>query len=240
MRSQVQVLAGPPPIVAGQRAVGSELGALVGCLGRAGAARPSAPASPSAPLGPSTRPSGSTTTTHRGRPPSPRAAATQPVRQLRGAAGSRAPRSRQRWALRTPIWPGWPGSGQAAAARTQPGPGPPPTPLTTRDLGSVARFRACSVLDRAARRRGSPPGPRPVPVVQVARRTGPVPTATACRGTRRTRPDGWGGRQTAGRWTGGQQTAGPPDPGRRTKVSGERTGWTPDGWTAGPRTTNPG
>ena len=70
MRSQVQVLAGPPAIVAGQSAVGSKPGALAGCLGRAGAARPSPPAPPLAPPGPPTQASGSATTTHRGRAPS--------------------------------------------------------------------------------------------------------------------------------------------------------------------------
>src|SRR5918994_7933341 len=35
MRSQVQVLAGPPPIVAGHSAAASELGALAAGLGRA-------------------------------------------------------------------------------------------------------------------------------------------------------------------------------------------------------------
>ena len=51
MRSQVQVLAGPPPIVAGQSAAGSEPGALAAGLGRAGAARPSPPAPSVAPSG---------------------------------------------------------------------------------------------------------------------------------------------------------------------------------------------
>jgi hypothetical protein len=44
MRSQVQVLAGPPAIVAGQSAVGSKPGTLAASLGRAGAARPPPPA----------------------------------------------------------------------------------------------------------------------------------------------------------------------------------------------------
>jgi hypothetical protein len=87
MRSQVQVLAGPPPIPAGQSAVGSEPGRLAASLGRAGAAPPSPPASPSALPGPPTRTSGATTTTHRGRA-QPRTAATPPVRQPRAAACS--------------------------------------------------------------------------------------------------------------------------------------------------------
>src|ERR687892_52024 len=71
MRSQVQVLAGPPPILAGQSAAGREPGALAASLGRAGAACPSPPASPLAPPGPPTRAAGLTTTTHRGRHPGP-------------------------------------------------------------------------------------------------------------------------------------------------------------------------
>src|SRR5918994_45934 len=69
MRSQVQVLAGPPPIVAGQSAADTDPGALPAGLARAGAAPPSPPAPPVAPPGPPTRPSGSATTTHRGRAP---------------------------------------------------------------------------------------------------------------------------------------------------------------------------
>src|SRR5215217_8284019 len=86
MRSQVQVLAGPLPNPAGQSAAGSELGALAAGLGRAGAACPSPPAPPVTPPGPPTRASGSATTTHRGRAPSSRTAATRPVPPARAAA----------------------------------------------------------------------------------------------------------------------------------------------------------
>jgi hypothetical protein len=48
-----------------------------------------------------------------------------------------------------------------------------------------------------------------------------------------------GGHQRAGPRTGGQQMTGPPDTRTTTQVTGHRTGWTPDGWTAGPRTTIP-
>src|SRR5829696_6768862 len=51
MRSQVQVLAGPPPIVAGHSGPSTEPGALAAGLGRAGAAHPSPPAPPLAPSG---------------------------------------------------------------------------------------------------------------------------------------------------------------------------------------------
>src|SRR5215216_5319572 len=88
MRSQVQVLAGPPPIVAGQSAAGTEPGTLAAGLGRAGAARPSPPAPPMAPPGPPTRPSGSATTTHRGRAPSPRTPVTRRLPSPRAAASS--------------------------------------------------------------------------------------------------------------------------------------------------------
>ena len=175
MRSQVQVLAGPPAIPAGQSAVGSELGAFTGCLGRAGAAPPSPPARPSALPGHPPA-AASTTTTHRGRPPSR-------GRQPHGTRGNLALR---------------------------------PAPVPSRSRG-----------DRPLR----------------------TPAASACpqtprlMGTRRTRPDGRGGHQTAGRWTGGQQTAGrwtggqqmagPPDPRRRTQVTGH---WT--GRTAKPQTTD--
>jgi hypothetical protein len=71
MRSQVQVLAGPPPIPAGHSAAVSEPGTPAASLGRAGAAHPFPSARPSTLPGPSTRSSGATTTTHRGRPPSP-------------------------------------------------------------------------------------------------------------------------------------------------------------------------
>jgi hypothetical protein len=130
MRSQVQVLAGPPPILAGHSAAGSEPGALAAGLGRAGAARPSPPAPPVAPPGPPTRASGSATTTHRGRAPS---RGRQPRGGCRHLARQPAP-----VATAPPPATGAPDAGlawlvaqrasAAAAARTQPGgPGPPPT-----------------------------------------------------------------------------------------------------------------
>src|SRR5215207_3019764 len=76
MKSEVQVLPGPPTIPAGHSAAGAEPGALPGGLGRAGAAPPSPPAPPLALRAPPTRASASATTTHRGRPPSPGTAAT--------------------------------------------------------------------------------------------------------------------------------------------------------------------
>jgi hypothetical protein len=204
MRSQVQVLAGPPAIVAGQSAVGSKPGALAGCLGRAGAARPSPPASPSAPPGPSTWAPGASITTHSGRPPIPGTAASRPVQPPPVPS-----RSRRRRALRTP--PGLPGrpASSTAAAHARPGPGPPPTaPPTTGDLGGVARGRACSAVGPSRSTTRQPTG------TWARSRGAGCLAASACpqchrlMGTRRTRPDGRGRPQTAGHRTGGHQTAG--------------------------------
>jgi hypothetical protein len=246
MRSQVQVLAGPPPIPAGQSAVGSELGAFAGCLGRAGAARPSPPARPSALPGPSTRAAASTTTTHRGRPTITRTAATRQARQPRAAACSRA--------LAQP-----PATGRSARR-----PGLPGRPGSS---GGHRPHRPGRVRHQQPRRPCATPARQPIGTSTRSRGAGCL-AASACpqtprlMGTRRTRPDGRGGHRTAGhrtaghrtaghrtagRWTGGQQMAGPPDPGRRTQVTGHRTGRTPDGpdtgrgghRTAGSRTTGP-
>jgi hypothetical protein len=99
-------------------------------------------------------------------PTQPRTAATPPVRQRRAAAGSRAhsaAASDGRSAHGLAHLVGQQAS--APAALTQPGPG---LPLTNGDRGSVARVQACSAVDRAAPRHGSPQGPRPVPMVQGA------------------------------------------------------------------------
>jgi hypothetical protein len=235
MRSQVQVLAGPPPNPAGQGALGSELGALAVSLGRAGAARPSPPASPLALPGPSTRASGATATTHRGRPPSLRTPATRQVGSLALQPAPVPTPSHKRRTVRTPAWPAWSGSGQARRPPSHhPARSAADTPLTTRGLGSAARIQASSPVNPAARRRGSPQGPRPVPVLKVARCTGLVPTPQPdVGGDGHVRTDR-GGHQTAGRWTGGHQMAG-----HRTgwTLDGLDTGWRDtglDGWTAGP------
>jgi hypothetical protein len=182
MRSQVQVLAGPPPIVAGQSAAGTELGALAAGLGRAGAASPSSPAPPVAPPGPPTRASGSATTTHRGRAPS---RGRQPGGGCRRLAWQPAPVS-----TAPPPATGAPSAGlaclvaqwssAAAAARTQPGgPGPPPTsPWPTR-LRQRRRVPASWTVVEPSTARQPPGPPPPVPVVMVARPARPGPTATA-------------------------------------------------------------
>src|SRR5215207_5962427 len=69
MRSQVQVLAGPPAIVAGHSAVGSKTGTLVAQPGPRWGRTPIPTGKPIGPPGPSTPAAGATTTTHRGRPP---------------------------------------------------------------------------------------------------------------------------------------------------------------------------
>jgi hypothetical protein len=251
MRSQVQVLAGPPSITAGHSAGGSEPGALAACLGRAGAARPPPPARPLAPPGPPTRPSGSAATTHRGRAPSP-------GRQPRGGCGHLAPQPApaptaqpQRQVLRTPAWPAWSLSGHTRPPPHPPGQAPA-TPLT-------------NVRPRQ-RRRPKPAGPSTERLDGTAatgtstascgdgcpRGTSLVPTPpSSVGGDGRVRTDGWtadgwtpdgwtldGGHQRAGRVD--SRRAGQPDPGQRPQVTEHRTGWTPDGRTAGPRTTPDG
>ena len=130
MRSQVQVLAGPPPIVAGQSTAGSEPGALAAGLGRAGAARPFPPARPVAPPGPPTRRQA------RRRPPTVIAHPAEDDSHAAAAVTSRC--SLPLVPTAQPPATGAPDAGlaclvaqrtsAAAAARTQPGgPGPPPT-----------------------------------------------------------------------------------------------------------------
>jgi hypothetical protein len=227
MRSQVQVLAGPPAIIAGQSAAGSKPGALAASLGRAGAARPSLPASPSAPPGPPTRAAGLTTTTHRGRHPGPDGS------HAAGAATSRrslilclAPPPR---ALRRPAWHGR--SAGTRRRRTQPGPGSATDAPADQHASRQHRSRP-GLLGRRPNRSTArqPTGTRPVPVVTGARRTdlGPTP------------PPGMGADGHIR--TDGADDSRRPDrrtPGRQTQVTGHRTGWIPDGWTAGSRTTTP-
>jgi hypothetical protein len=125
MRSQVQVLAGPPLIPAGHSAAGSEPRTPAAGLGRAGAA-------------PHPRPGG-----HPDRPaprPPLTVVATQPEDDSHAAAAAssrrglllRPRRSRQPRTLHTPAWPAWSLSGHARPPPpTPPGPGPPPTPRLT-------------------------------------------------------------------------------------------------------------
>jgi hypothetical protein len=246
MRSQVQVLAGPPPIVAGQSAAGSELGALAAGLGRAGAARPSPPAPPLAPPG---------------RPPG-RQARRRPHSVVKHPARGRQPRGGCRHlALQPALVPtaqppatGAPDAGlaclvarrasAAAAARTQPGgPGRHRPPTDQRDFGSVARVPASATVVEPSTAR-QPQGPPPVPMVRVARPPRPGPHRHRLSERRRTRPDRRGRHQTAGHRTEGHRTAGHRTAGQQpsdrrtlwTTTSGDRT---PDGWAAGSRTPRP-
>jgi hypothetical protein len=246
MRSQVQVLAGPPPIVAGQSAAGSELGALVAGLGRAGAARPSPPAPPLAPPGPPTRPSGSATTTQRGQAPSRGRQPRGGCRHLALQPAPRAHRAAARDGLRAPAWPAWSLRGQARPPRPAPNPaaGSATDPPDQRDLGSVARVSASATVVEPSTARQLQ-GPPPVPVVRVARppRPGPQRHRLSMGGDGRVRTDEGGhrtaGHRTAGHRTAGHRTAGQQPSERRTlwtTTPGDRT---PDGWTAGSRTPNP-
>jgi hypothetical protein len=235
MRSQVQVLAGPPPILAGQSAVGSEPGALAASLGRAGAARPSRRAAHWPLPGPSTGASGSTTTTHRGRTPSP-------GRQPRGRCGNLAlhpapvplrgrshGRSGQRAGLVAQR------SSAAAAARTQSGPVHRRHPLTNTRARQHRRVQACSAVDRAARRRGRRPGVDPFLWCGCPPHR-PSPHRHRLK-WEETEASGQTGADTSRLDAGRVDTRG-LDARRRHQVTGQRTGWTPDGWTTGPRTTS--
>jgi hypothetical protein len=239
MRSQVQVLAGPPAIPAGHSAVSGEPGAPTASLGRAGAARPSRRHAhrPSR-----TRPPGAAgpmTTTHRGRHPA------QDGSHAAAAATSRwrllpcPPRSRKR--RRSLHRPGLPGrsAGQARpAAVTPPGPGPPPTPLTNATWAASpasgpARPSIEPLQDAAAHRdstrscgNGCPP---PAPGPHRRRLRWDEMDASG-----RTEADS--SRLDAGRVdTGGagHRRGWTPD-GLDTRRAGHQTGWTPDGWTVGP------
>jgi hypothetical protein len=105
MRSQVQVVAGPPPIPTGHSAAGNRPGAPAASRGRVGAARPSA-GTPTGPSGPST-PGGRH---HDHHPPwsptQPRTAATRPLRPPRAAARCVPTARPPATALRTPARPG--------------------------------------------------------------------------------------------------------------------------------------
>jgi hypothetical protein len=181
--------------------------------------------------GPSTPASGSTTTTHRGRPPSPRTAATRQVRPPRVGACSRAHSA----AAAT----GAPHAGLAclvaqrsSAAAASPNPARVGHRHSTDQRASSAASPAPGLLGRRPSR---PTARQPIGTSTRSRRAGysaastwsPTPPPEVGRDGR-VRTDG-GGHQTAGRWTGGQQTAGPPDPGRRHQVDRTPDGWTADG-----------
>jgi hypothetical protein len=244
MRSQVQVLAGPPPILAGHSAAGSEPGAFAARPGPRWGRTP-------IPAGPSPGPSGAThpaVSLGDDHPPwsrpSPKTPATRRVPPPGAAARSRA--------TAPPPATGAPHAGPAwlVAQRQARPPRPPPTrrpgsaPTSPDhpDSGSVARLPASATVGRAV---DGPPatGPPPVLVVRVARPPRPgFPTPPPEHGgdgrvrtdgadSRRLDTDGW----TADGWTptGGQRTAE-----RRTRWTTIPGDQTPDGWTAGSRTPN--
>ena len=170
MRSQVQVLAGPPPSSQVRALPAASRGALAASLGRAGAARRSPSARPVAPPGPPTRASGAATTTHRGRVPSPRTAATRRCshRALQPAPVPTAPPPRR--ALHA-------GLACLVAQRQARPPRPAPTPAA-RSASHLPLTNATSTASPASRPPGpsiepstarQPQEPPPVPVVTVAR-----------------------------------------------------------------------
>jgi hypothetical protein len=227
MRSQVQVLPGPPPITPGQSAVGSKPRALVASLGRAGAACPSSPVPPGTP----TRGVGYHDHHSPWSPPSPDGS------HAAGAATSHRslypcpPSSRQPPVLRTTAWPACSLSGHAPPYPTRPGSATNP-PLTNATSQHRPRL---GLLGRRPNRSTAwqPTGTRPVPVVTVpaaatwAQRHRPVWEETDASGPTGRTPAGWTphGRTAAGwtldgcppegrtpdRWTADDRTAGHPD-----------------------------
>jgi eukaryotic-like serine/threonine-protein kinase len=218
MRSQVQVLAGPPPIVAGHSTAGSEPGAFAAGLGRAGAARPSPLAPPVAPPGPPPgRPA-------RRRPPT---VVAHPAEDGRHAACGHlalqpAPVPKAQppaRALRAPAWPAWSLGGQARPSRPAPNPvarvrQPPST--DQRDVGSVARVPASATVDRAVDGPAAT-GPHPSRWSRSpASSTWSPPPPPEWEETDASGPTG----QTPDGWTPHGRTA---------------DGWTPDSWAAAVR-----
>jgi hypothetical protein len=126
MRSQVQVLAGPPAIPAGHSVVGSEPAAPAASLGRAGAARPSPAGTPTGPSGP-LHPGRQDHDHHIPWPPTqPRTAATSrcsPLRAHSAAASDGAPHAGPACLVAQR-------SSAAVAARPHPGPRRQRPPLT--------------------------------------------------------------------------------------------------------------
>jgi hypothetical protein len=228
MRSQVQVLAGPPPIPAGHSAAGSEPGTPAAGLGRAGAA-------------PRPRPAPRAAATPMGRrrdhhsPWSP----TQPEdgSHAAGAASSRCgllpcpPRGRQPWALRTPAWPAWSLSRSSAAAAARTHPAKPPAALTDQRAASAA-----SPAPGLPGRRPSRPTARQPPGLDPSRGDGyPMPAWSQrhCPVWEETDASGWG-------WTPAGWTPAGWTPGGWTPERWTLDGWTADGRIAGPPDDHPG
>jgi hypothetical protein len=244
MRSQVQVLAGPPPKPAGHSAAGSELGAPAASPGRAGAARP--------PRRHAHWPSRARPPGRQAPRPPPNVVAYQPKGGGHAAAAATSRRrlllcpQRSRSRRRSVRRPGLPSPQRSsAAARTQPGLGPPPTPPTTRELGSLARVRPARPstqplhgmgAHRTSTRccgEGCPPAPTrsPTPPPEVGRDgrvrpTGADSSRLDAEQVDSRRPDtGRAGHRTGGHQTAGHRTldTGRPDQDDAT------AGWTPHG-----------
>jgi hypothetical protein len=216
MRSQVQVLAGPPSIPPGHSAAGNEPGTPAASLGRAGAALPIPASTPIGPPGPPTRAAGPTTTTHRGRHPAPDGShAAGAATSRRNPSRATAPRSDG--ALRTPAWPAWSLSGHA----------PPPY--------QPGRVRHRRPADQHASS-PAPPASRP-----AGPSTEPPDVAAAHRDSTRSRgggcpPPRLGPTPPPGMGGGGRVPSGPTG---RTPDGWTPDGWTPDGWTPDGRTAGP-
>jgi hypothetical protein len=180
MRSQVQVLAGPPPIPAGHSAVDTQPGTPAASLGRAGAAPP--------PRQQAHRP-------FRVRPPrrpaprSPLSVVAHPTQHGSRAAGAASSRHRKPLALRTPACLV---AQPVTRGRRLPLPGPVrirhQPPLTDARPGSVARVQALGRRPSRPTAR-QPTGTRPVPVTG-ARRSDLSQRHRRCRTDGRVRTDG--------------------------------------------------
>jgi hypothetical protein len=222
MRSQVQVLAGPPAITAGQSAAGSKPG--------------NARCEPGPRWGrtliPAGKPIGPSGPVHAGRRRHDNHAewsSTQPQDGNHAAGAATSSRAHRAAAgdgrsARRPGLPRRPAS-SPAAARTRPGPGPPSTaPPTMRDLGGVARVRVCSAVDPSRSTTRRPQG------TWTRSRGAGCLAASACPQTPPPDGDQTDASGRTGRTPDGWTPDGPdtrrPDAGSRTTNPGD---WTPDG-----------
>jgi hypothetical protein len=177
MRSQVQVLAGPPPNPAGHSVAGNRPGMPAASLGRAGAAprpRP-APRAGGHPDGPPPR-SPLSVVAHQ-----PRTAATQPVRPARAAACSPAHSVAASHGRSVRRLAAWSRSRQARPPPTHnPGPGSATdTPTDHHATSGGVAPQGSSAVDPAARRCGRHSDLDSLLWCRVARPPRPGPSATA-------------------------------------------------------------
>jgi hypothetical protein len=234
MRSQVQVLAGPPLIVAGQSAAGSGPGALAVGLGRAGAARPIPPAPPVAPSGaahPAVRLGDDHAPWSR---PQPRTAARWRVQPPRAAACSRAHRAATRDG-RSARRPGLPGRSAGKRGRHGPHPArrPGSAPTSHRPIRLRQRRPRPGLLDRRSSRRR--PGSRRNLHPSCGHGRPATSTWVSQRHRLRWEETDASGRTAADtrRLDTGRVDSRRPSAGLWTTTPGDQT---PDGWTARSRT----